>query len=55
MMQSIEHLVCYGKRMAAYRLGLDAVHDRAPALVPTSFGAACARRFAQALGPLAHV
>lgn len=55
MMQSIEHLVCYGKRMAARRLGVDAVADRAPALAPSAFGLACAARFAQALGPLAHV
>lgn len=52
MMQSLEHLVCYGKRMAAQRIGLAQVHDRAPALAPSAFGLACARRFAQALGPL---
>ena len=52
MMQSIDHLVCYGKRIAAIRLGLD-VHDRAPALMATDFGDACARRFADVLGALA--
>ena len=52
MMQSIDHLVCYGKRIAAHRLGLT-VHDRAPALTPTAFGLECAARFARALGPLA--
>ncbi|MBL8382594.1 MAG: dihydrodipicolinate synthase family protein [Burkholderiales bacterium] len=52
MMQSIDHLVCYGKRIAALRLGVD-VHDRAPALAPTAFGLEAARRFAAALGPLA--
>lgn len=52
MMQSIDHLVCYGKRMAARRLGLGAVHDRAPALAASSFGVACADRFAAVLGPL---
>ena len=52
MMQSIDHLVCYGKRIAAARLGLD-VHDRAPAITATDFGNACARRFADCLGPLA--
>jgi 4-hydroxy-tetrahydrodipicolinate synthase len=51
MMQSLDHLVCYGKRMAAQRLGIDEVYDRAPALAPSSFGAACAQRFAAALGP----
>ena len=52
MMQSIDHLVCYGKRIAAHRLGL-AVHDRAPALAPSAFGLECAARFARVLGPLA--
>lgn len=52
VMQSIEAMLCYGKRIAAWRLGLSTVHDRAPALAPTEFGLACARRFAEALGPL---
>ena len=52
-MQSIEHLVCYGKRIAAQRLAIDAVHDRSPGLVPTPFGTDCARRYAAQLGPLA--
>jgi 4-hydroxy-tetrahydrodipicolinate synthase len=51
MMQSIDHLVCYGKRIAAARLGLD-VHDRTPSLQPTGFGVECTRRFAAALGAL---
>lgn len=37
MMQSLEHLMCYGKRLFAARAGL-IVHDRAPALAPTDFG-----------------
>jgi 2-keto-3-deoxy-L-arabinonate dehydratase len=36
-MQSLEHLICYGKRIFARRAGLT-VHDRAPALRPTPFG-----------------
>ena len=51
MMQSIDHLICYGKRIAALRLGL-AVHERAPALTPTPFGIACVKRFALELGSL---
>lgn len=51
VMQSIETLLCYGKRIAALRLGL-AVQDRAPALQPSDFGLTCARRYAEALGPL---
>ena len=49
-MQSIEHLVCYGKRIAARRLGIDAVFDRPPGLTPVPFGAECALRYADALG-----
>jgi 4-hydroxy-tetrahydrodipicolinate synthase len=54
VMQSLDTLVCYGKRVAAWRLGLRGeIHDRAPALTATTFGLECARRFAAALGPLA--
>jgi 4-hydroxy-tetrahydrodipicolinate synthase len=53
VMQSIDHLVCYGKRIAALRLGLGAVRDRAPAQAPDPFGLECAGRYARALGPLA--
>lgn len=52
-MQGIGHLVCYGKRLVAARLGLGEVHDRGPAVVPTPFGMACVERFAAALGPYA--
>jgi 2-keto-3-deoxy-L-arabinonate dehydratase len=50
IMQSLEALICYGKRIFAERIGL-AVHDRAPAMRPTEFGLACAARHAAALGP----
>lgn len=50
VMQSIEHLICYGKRLCAARLGLD-VHDRGPALRPTAEGLATVARFARRLGP----
>lgn len=36
-MQSLEHLICYGKRIFGQRAGI-AVHDRAPAMRPTDFG-----------------
>jgi 2-keto-3-deoxy-L-arabinonate dehydratase len=52
VMHSVEQLVCYGKRLAALRLGLATVQDRAPALAPTAFGVQCVRRYAEALGPL---
>ena len=52
VMQSLDTLICYGKRIAAWRLGLEVVHDRAPALAPDTFGLECARRYAATLGPL---
>lgn len=52
VMDSMAPLLCYGKRIAARRLGLGEVHDRAPALAPTPFGLACAERYAAALGDL---
>ena len=52
-LQSLDTLICYGKRIAALRLGLPEVQDRTPALLPTEFGIDCARRYADMLGPLA--
>ena len=49
-MQSIDHLICYGKRIAAWRLGVDSVCDRSPGLAPTPFGLECANRHARELG-----
>jgi len=51
VMQSVDHLICYGKRLAAARLGLE-VFDRDPGLAPNAFGLAAVARFAQALGPM---
>jgi len=52
VMQSLDTLICYGKRIAAQRLGVGEVYDRAPSLAPEPFGLACAARYAAALGPL---
>ena len=52
VMQSIDTLICYGKRLCSLRMGIDVVHDRAPALAPTAFGLEATRRLAQTLGPL---
>ena len=38
LMQSLDTLLCYGKRLAARRLGLGSVHDRSPALRPAPLG-----------------
>lgn len=51
VMQSLETLVVYGKRIAAWRSGMDVKHDRSCALIPSLFGLATARRYAQQLGP----
>ena len=50
VMQSLDALTCYGKRIAAWRMGFEVQHDRGVA--PTAFGLECARRFARRLGPL---
>lgn len=52
MMQSIDHLVCYGKQIAAARLGIGPVYQRLPALRPNEFGSAAALRFTAVLGTL---
>lgn len=51
LMQSVEQFLCYGKRVTAGRLGLDEVHDRLPAQLPTEFGLACMERYSAGLGP----
>jgi 4-hydroxy-tetrahydrodipicolinate synthase len=49
VMQSIEHLICYGKPLAARRIGLGAVHRRSPTQAPTPFGSALVARWARHL------
>jgi dihydrodipicolinate synthase/N-acetylneuraminate lyase len=50
IMQSIESLICYGKRVFAARAGLP-VHDRAPAMRPTPLGLDLVANHAARLGP----
>ena len=50
LMQSIDVLLCYGKRIAARRLGLAEVHDRAPCLIPSEAGLAAMHRYSADLG-----
>ena len=52
LMQSLDSLLCYGKRLAARRLGLESVHDRGPAMRPTPLGLAHLERHAMRLGKL---
>jgi len=49
-MQSIDSLVCYGKRICAYRMGMKKIYDRNPGLIPTNFGIKLAKEFAKELG-----
>ncbi|MFN3169589.1 MAG: dihydrodipicolinate synthase family protein [Hyphomicrobiales bacterium] len=40
MSRSVPAMLCYGKRLFAAQIGIDQLHDRAPALQPTAFGLA---------------
>ncbi len=51
LMLSIDHLLCYGKRLAARRLGLPAVVDRTPAQPPTPFALEVLDRWSAGLAP----
>ncbi len=53
IMQSIESLICYGKRVFGARIGLP-IHDRAPALRPTPLGLELVAAHARRLGPFAE-
>jgi 4-hydroxy-tetrahydrodipicolinate synthase len=52
VMQSVEMFLCYGKRIAAQRLGIEQVYDRAPAVRPGRFGLECIERYSALLGQL---
>lgn len=51
LMTSVDHLLCYGKRLSARRLGLDEVHDRGPAQPPHAFGLKVMEHWSKALPP----
>lgn len=50
VMQSIEQLICHGKRLFGLRAGIE-IHDRAPALRPSAAALAVTTRLAASLGP----
>jgi 2-keto-3-deoxy-L-arabinonate dehydratase len=52
LMASVENFLCYGKRLAAKRMGIKNVYSRAPSLSPSEFGLQCLERYASHLGPL---
>lgn len=49
VMQSIEHLTCYGKRLFGLRANFK-IYDRGPCLQPTKIGAELTKNWAQWLG-----
>lgn len=52
VMASPEHMLCYGKRLFAERIGLDAVHPRHPCVLPSTFGEEIVARYAANLPKL---
>ena len=52
LMISVDHLLCYGKRLTARRIGIADVHDRIPAQEPRSFGMDLMQHWSRTLGPL---
>jgi 4-hydroxy-tetrahydrodipicolinate synthase len=52
VMQSLETLHGYFKRIMARRLGLTRVYDRAPGLQPSDFGLACTQHYVERLDRL---
>ncbi len=50
IMQSIDSLICYGKRICAFRMGVKNVYDRKPFLKPTDFGIKKSKNIAKSLG-----
>ena len=54
VMASPEHMLCYGKRLYARRIGLAQVHPRHPCILPHEFGTAVAERYGAGLPALAN-
>ena len=50
IMQSIDSLICYGKRVCAFRMGVKNVYDREPFLRPSSYGVKKSKDIANSLG-----
>ena len=50
IMQSIDTMICYGKRVCAHRMGINKVFDRKPFLEPTDYGIKKSRKIAIELG-----
>jgi len=50
VMQSINTLICYGKRICAFRMGVNHIYDRKPFLTPTDYGIKKSKHIAKKLG-----
>ena len=50
IMQSINTMICYGKRICAYRMGIKKIYDRKPFLAPTEYGIRKSKQIANNLG-----
>ena len=50
VMQSVKTLVCYGKRICAYRMGIKKVYDRSPGIIPTAYGIRKSKELSKDLG-----
>ena len=50
VMQSINTLVCYGKRICAYRMGMKNVYDRSPCITPTHYGIKKSKELSRNMG-----
>lgn len=54
VMASPEHMLCYGKRLFARRIGLPEVHPRHPCILPSAFGLEVIDRYSATLPDLFH-
>ena len=52
VMASPEHMLCYGKRLFARRVGIGEVHPRHPCILPSAFGLEVVSRYAACLPPM---
>lgn len=52
VMASPEHMLCYGKRLYARRIGITDVHPRHPCVMPHAFGMSIVERYSADLPPL---
>ena len=50
VMQSIDTLITYGKRICGYRMGMKDIYDRKPILKPTQYGMIKSKQIAKNLG-----